>query len=130
MKKTNFLRFYLKFSIVVGLLGLLYPFRVTLLALPKPIYYFSWIVIIVVTILLWVYAILSIYSLIRFIKNKLDKLTFIIPVLGIILLALGILVGFVETLYNISLETYTFYLGIVIDIFVIVFAFILLKKYK
>lgn len=76
------------------------------------------------------YLILSIYALIKFIKNRFHTSTLVIPIIEIFTSFVSLLIIFVNW-FIVNLATffiYFIYLGILIDIFIIFFAIYLLKK--
>lgn len=134
--ENQFLKFYLKITIIIGILGIIYPFRTSLVFLRESIlYYVLGIFVVLITLLLWGYTLLSIYALIRFVKSKSDKLFMIIPIVEIISSIMGIILAISSGIFlkdaGASFRTFTFLFDVLIGIFFIAFAsYLLIKKSK
>lgn len=131
--KSKFLKIYLYFSIISSFLAFLLEFKTNLLLNLKEGLLYSLIgfIIGIFSLLLFAYTIISIYALVNFIRNKLNKLTLVIPIVEISTSFISILLGII----NIFIDVTSLFMGIrflevPLNLFIIGFAIFILNKFR
>ncbi len=136
-EKNRFLNIYLKISIVVAFLSLFSFLKDFLLSsfggtiVPNAILVSLVAMKIIYNLILYAYFILSIVALIIFVKNKLNKLNLVIPLIEIIGSSISLILGIIYVFIDVSnIFVGISYLNPPLDIFILFFALFLLKKFK
>jgi len=132
-KESNFLKFYLKLSIVFAFIDSLLFFKEFILDSIKNIDLLNIILFILglYAFLFIIYVIISIIILIRFIIYKYEKVNLIIPLIVIINPLVDMIFRVINRFVNVeNLYNKIVYVYLPVNIFLIFFAIYLLKRYR
>lgn len=126
-KKSKFLRYYLIISIILSFLAILFHYRGNIIVLfsPQLIPFISFLFGIIL-LSFFLYTLVNIYLIFKFVREKLNLLTLIIPGIDI----LTTILGFIIKKWANPFVIYFSYLSIPLEIFIILFAIYLLKRFK
>lgn len=134
-EKTNkFTRIYLIYAVVIGILGILFLFRPMILSLQGTLLYSVLASLILVGHVLAVgFTVISFYALFKFLKEKINKIFLIIPIIEIIEFLIGAVLGIIIIVNQFQDKTVSFRTlpyDITVSVFFIIFASYLLYRFK
>ena len=133
-KLNKFIRIYLILAVITGVVGILFMFRPSILYLKGTFLYSIFAFLILLGhIVMVTFTLFSFYALIKFLKEKVNRILLVLPIIEIIEFLIGAVFGIIIIANQFQDKTVSFATqpyDIAVSIFYIVFASYLLYRFR